>query len=77
MIHPFNKYLNSNIDWNIVHEKVLKGFSITLEKDGSWLICARKTSDKGCDAPMRICHSLNDAIDYAIYFDWEWNIRTD
>tara|TARA_Y100000114_G_scaffold43063_1_gene38470 strand:+ start:371 stop:604 length:234 start_codon:yes stop_codon:yes gene_type:complete len=77
MIHPFNKYLKSNIDWNIVHEKVLKGFSITLEKDGSWLVCLKKKSDKGYDVPMRICHSLNDAIDYAIYFDWEWNIRTD
>ena len=62
-----------NTDWNILHENALKRFSITSEKDGSWLICLKKRSDKGHDAPMRVCATLNEAIDYALYFDHAWD----
>ena len=62
-----------NIDLNVNYKNVLKRFSITSEKDGTWLICLKKTSDKGCDAPMRVCATLNEAVDYTLYFDHAWD----
>ena len=53
------------------HKNALKRFSITSEKDGSWHLSEEK--DKGCDAPMRVCATLNEAIDYALYFDHAWD----
>ena len=63
----------NTIDLNVNYKNVLKRFSITSEKDGSWLICLKKRSDKGHDAPMRVCATLNEAVDYALYFDHAWD----
>lgn len=67
---------NNNIDWNIRHKNMLKGYQITSDVDGTWLVVMKAKTEKHYDVPVGRSDTLNEAIDYAHYFDFAYHKTT-
>ena len=60
-------------------QDILKDYSITSEKDGTWLVTMKAKTEKQYDVPVyrTRSNSLNEAIDNIFYLDHAYNRPTE
>ena len=54
-------------------QDILKDYSITSEKDGSWLVIWKAKTEKHFDVPIAKTDSIDKAIMQIYYFDHSMN----
>ncbi len=55
------------------HKKILEKYSITSDIDGTWIVVMKAKTEKHYDVPVHRSNTINDAIEYAHYFDRAYN----